>query len=55
MATKSFTNNTFELNNSNALKFHNIMNNKKKVKIVKVENHKTVTDRNEIRRLFGIK
>ena len=54
MATKSFTSDTFVLNNNNASKFRNIMNSKK-VRIAKVEGHKNVTSREEIMRLLNIK
>lgn len=55
MATKSFTSDTFVLNNNNASKFRNIMNSKKKVRIAKVEGYKNVTSREEIMRLLNIK
>ena len=51
MATKSFTSDTFVLNNNNASKFCS----KKKVRIAKVEGHKNVTSREEIMRLLNIK
>ena len=55
MATKSFTSDTFVLNNNNASTFRNIMNSKKKIRIAKVEGLKNVTSREEIMRLLNIK
>ena len=53
MATSSFHGKGLEINNEDVQKFHDIMNNKKKVVIEKV-NHKAVTDREEILRLFKL-
>lgn len=54
MATKSFTSNTFVLNNQNALKFRNIMNDDKKVQITKVDGHKTVKSKKAIKELLKL-
>ena len=54
MATKSFTSNTFVLNNDNASKFRDIMNNKEKVRIEKVEGHKNVTTKKGIKELLNL-
>ncbi len=54
MATKSFTDDTFIINKQNALKFRNIMNDTKKVRIIKVEGHKKVKDKNEIKKLLNL-
>lgn len=55
MATKSFTSDTFVLNNDNAAKFRNIMSNEKKVHITKVKGHKTVTSKKAIKELLNLK
>lgn len=54
MATKSFTNDTFIIDSQNALKFRNIMNNDKKMKIVKVKGHKTVKSKKGIKELLKL-
>ena len=53
MATSSFHGKGIEINKENAKRFHDIMNNKKKLVVEKV-NHKTVTDRKEILKLFKL-
>lgn len=54
MATKSFTSDTFNINNQNALKFRNIMDNDKKVRITKVNGHKTVKTKKAIKELLKL-
>lgn len=55
MTTKSFTSDTFVLNNDNVAKFHNIMSNEKKVHIKKVIGHKNVTSKRAIKELLNLK
>lgn len=54
MATKSFTSDTFVLNSQNASKFRNIMDNEKKVRITKVNGHKTVKSKKAIKDLLNL-
>ncbi len=54
MATKSFTSDTFVLNNQNALKFRNIMDDDKKIRITKVNGHKTVKSKKAIKDLLKL-
>lgn len=54
MATKSFISDTFIVNDDNASKFHNIINDKKKIKITKVQGHKKVKSKTEIGKLLNI-
>ena len=54
MATKSFTSDTFNINNQNALKFRNIMDNDKKIRITKVNGHKTVKTKKAIKELLKL-
>lgn len=54
MATKSFTNKGFKIDAQNASEFHNIMNDKKKMRIRKVKGHKTVRTRREMKKLLGL-
>lgn len=54
MATKSFTSDTFILNNQNALKFHDIMNDDKKIRITKVKGHKVVKSKKAIKELLNL-
>lgn len=55
MATKSFTSDTFVLDNNNASKFRNIMDCKEKVRIAKVKGHKTITSKKGITELLNLK
>lgn len=54
MSTKSFTNDSFIINNRNALMFRNIMNEDKKIQITKVSGHKTVKDKDKIKELLKL-
>lgn len=54
MATKSFTSDTFIINDYNASKFRNIVDDKWKVKITKVRGHKKVRNKKEIEKLLNI-
>ena len=54
MATKSFTHNTFIVNNENAKAYSDIMNSNKKVKITKVNGHKEVKGKKAIAKLLGL-
>ena len=54
MATKSFTSDTFIVSSETALKFRNIMDDKKKVRITKVKGHKYVTNKKEISKLLNL-
>lgn len=54
MATKSFTSDTFIVNDQNASMFRNIMDDDKKVIITKVKGHKKVKQKDMIKKLLNI-
>lgn len=51
MATKSFTD-TYVINRDDVNRFHNIMNNKKSARVVKVIGHKDVKTRQEMLKML---
>lgn len=54
MATRSFTDATYQISKKEAPKFRNIMNKDERIKIAKVHNHKNVKNKTAIKKLLGV-